>query len=327
MANYIVIGGDQKEYGPITTEDVRKWIAEGRLNAQSMMKAESDAEWRPLSAFPEFADAFGVRAATPDAPPFASSPDWTERDYELNIGGCISRGWELLKNNFGRLFFGTLIYLLIEGAIAGLGMIPLIGPLFSIVNLFIAGPLAGGVFFIFLQTIRHQPASVSDVFAGFQKAFLQLFLGYLIPSLLAGLCLIPFMIFLMVKIFPSIANLQPGAVNNAEVLALMKTAIYGSWPVMLICLIPLIYLQVSWMFTLPLIIDKQMSFWSAMGTSWKMVNKHWWQVFGLLILIWLLSMAGILACCVGLLFTAPIAIGSVMFAYETIFSATPTQTD
>ena len=59
---YTIIGGDGKEYGPISDADLRKWIAEGRLNAQSMAKAESDAEFRPLSAFPELADAFGVPA-------------------------------------------------------------------------------------------------------------------------------------------------------------------------------------------------------------------------------------------------------------------------
>jgi GYF domain 2 len=69
MATYTIIGGDQKEYGPVTAEEVRKWIAEGRLNAQSLMKAESDAEWRPLSVFPEFADAFGGPAAASSTPP------------------------------------------------------------------------------------------------------------------------------------------------------------------------------------------------------------------------------------------------------------------
>lgn len=55
MANYLIIGGDGKEYGPVTDADVRQWIAEGRLNGQSLAKAESDTELRPLSAFPEFA--------------------------------------------------------------------------------------------------------------------------------------------------------------------------------------------------------------------------------------------------------------------------------
>src|SRR5271169_3678122 len=100
MANYIIIGGDQKEYGPITADDVRKWIAEGRLNAQTLAKAESDASWRPLSAFPELADAFGIQASAPDSPPSFASTMPSEGDYELDIGSCISRGWELVKKNF-----------------------------------------------------------------------------------------------------------------------------------------------------------------------------------------------------------------------------------
>ena len=80
---YIIIGGDQKEYGPIATDDVRKWIAEGRLNEQSMMKAESDAEWRPLSAFPEFADAFAPKADAPSMPPPFNSSGNGGRDAAL----------------------------------------------------------------------------------------------------------------------------------------------------------------------------------------------------------------------------------------------------
>jgi hypothetical protein len=64
MANYTIIGGDGKQYGPITEADLRKWISEGRLNAQSMAKAESDAEFRPLSTFPEFADLLGIAPPT-----------------------------------------------------------------------------------------------------------------------------------------------------------------------------------------------------------------------------------------------------------------------
>lgn len=69
MANYTIIGGDGKQYGPITEGDLRKWIAEGRLSGQSLAKAESDAEFRPLSTFPELADVFAPAPAQPGIAP------------------------------------------------------------------------------------------------------------------------------------------------------------------------------------------------------------------------------------------------------------------
>jgi hypothetical protein len=71
MAIYTIIGGDQKPYGSVTADNIRQWIADGRLNAESLAREENDTEWRPLSAFPEFADALAIGSAPP--PPFATS--------------------------------------------------------------------------------------------------------------------------------------------------------------------------------------------------------------------------------------------------------------
>jgi uncharacterized membrane protein len=310
MANYFIIGGDGKEYGPVTDADVRQWLAEGRLNAQSMAKAESDAEFRPLSAFPEFATAFSKGAPPSIAPLKASgSSTFVERDYELDLGGCISRGYQLLKDNFSLLFLTALALAAIEGLLALLGMIPFLGALFSIANLVISGPLMGGVFWVYLCAVRGRPAEVGDMFAGFRQCFGQLFLGKLVPGLIVGACLIPLIVAMVVLVVvPASHHRDP---NPASFLILI--------PVALVCLLPVIYLQTCWTFTLALIIDKRMDFGAAMKTSWKMVNKHWWQVFGLTILVGLVNLAGALACLVGLLFTIPIGIAALMHAYETIF--------
>ena len=115
---YKIIGGDHKQYGPISAEDIRKWIAEGRLSAQSLAQAQGDIEWKQLSAFPEFAGAFASKSATPSAPAQVEpSTDWQERDYELDIGGCISRGWELVKKNFWPIVGITALIILITVAI------------------------------------------------------------------------------------------------------------------------------------------------------------------------------------------------------------------
>jgi Interferon-induced transmembrane protein/GYF domain 2 len=60
---YKIIGANQQEYGPITADQLRAWIAEGRVNGQTSAKAEGDTAWKPLSMFPEFA------SALPSTPP------------------------------------------------------------------------------------------------------------------------------------------------------------------------------------------------------------------------------------------------------------------
>jgi len=79
---YTIIGGDKKEYGMVSADDMRRWITEGRLNAQTLVKAESDAEFRQLGEFPEFAAMLAAeireRSTTPAAaiqPPIGGSRD------------------------------------------------------------------------------------------------------------------------------------------------------------------------------------------------------------------------------------------------------------
>ena len=81
---YKIIGGDQKEYGPVDADQIRLWIADGRLAAQSKAQAEGSADWKPLSEFPEFADALG---AAPQAVP-TPAPE----PFQARIGVAASLG-------------------------------------------------------------------------------------------------------------------------------------------------------------------------------------------------------------------------------------------
>ena len=325
MANYLIIGGDGKEYGPVTDTDVRLWIAEGRLSTQSLAKSEGDAEFRALAQFPEFAAALRPAAAPGTIAPPKSNLNYLERDYELDLGGCLSGGFELVKTNGGLLIGGILIYGLIQMAFGVFGKIPLIGAVFSIANFVMSGAFTGGLFYLFLRVIRREPAMLGDLFVGFRRSFGQLFLGVLVMGLILGLTMLPFIIVFCLKLFPLLKDANLEAMSQQESLEFMRrildSAVVPSISVMLICAIPATYLGMCWKFTLPLIIDKQIDFATAMKASWKMVNKHWWLVFGLALLIDLLNLAGFCLCCVGLIFSVPIGIAALMLAYETIFNA------
>ena len=50
---YKILGGDGKEYGPISADNLRQWINEGRANAQTQVQPEGGA-WIALGQLPEF---------------------------------------------------------------------------------------------------------------------------------------------------------------------------------------------------------------------------------------------------------------------------------
>src|SRR5208282_2377968 len=50
-----IIGADQKEYGPVSADQLRQWIAEGRVNAHTKVQPEGATEWKTMAEVPEFA--------------------------------------------------------------------------------------------------------------------------------------------------------------------------------------------------------------------------------------------------------------------------------
>jgi uncharacterized RDD family membrane protein YckC len=65
---FTIIGGDGREYGPATVQQIRIWLAEGRANLETKAKAAGTDEWRRLRDFLEFspeerATAFGAESA------------------------------------------------------------------------------------------------------------------------------------------------------------------------------------------------------------------------------------------------------------------------
>jgi len=170
--------------------------------------------------------------------------------------------------------------------------------------------LTAGVYYFLLKNIRHQTADIGDIFSGFRICFGQLILGHVVITILTALAALPGLALTAYPIYQLVHHHGPVGL-------LLLWACFG----FILLLIPAMYLSVSWIFALPLIIDRQMEFWPAMDASRRMVGKHWWVVFGLLVLCGAINVVGVLACCVGLFVSMPIGFGALMYAYESIFSA------
>jgi hypothetical protein len=280
---YKIIGIDGLQYGPVSAEQIKQWIAAGRADAETRAQEEGSIDWKPLFQLSEFADAFSSKAAPAppqlDVPPplaetrvTALEKSVAERKTSIDVGSCLGRAWDLLMSDLW-----TII------GITALVWLALTVTHTVHVGLLVTGPLLGGLYFYYLKKIRGHPAELQDAFAGFTLSFVQLMLASLVSFLLTVLGL-------------------------------------------LICLIPGIYLAVTWSFALPLVIDKRLGFWEAMELSRKAVDKRWWSVAWLLLVCGLINVGGSLLCCVGIFFTLPLTMIATTYAYEDVFRLAPTET-
>lgn len=81
---YKVIGADGQQYGPVSAEQLQRWIAENRVNAHTLIQPEGATEWRALSTFPEFVSDF--KAAPP---PLAVPPSTVSAKASKKIAAGI----------------------------------------------------------------------------------------------------------------------------------------------------------------------------------------------------------------------------------------------
>ncbi len=277
---YKIIGGDQREYGPVTADEIRQWIAEGRANGATQAQPEEGGDWKALDSFPEFIEALAAQTPplvtlppqTNEESSEASLDNYIARSRTLDIGSCVARSWELLKEHFWLLVGASALVFAISLAI---GFIPFVGQVSSRI---LSLALWGGLDWLFLKLIRGEPADISDIFAGFQVNFLQLVLGGIVTS---TLILLGLLCFILPGIYLTVAWL-------------------GFSPL--------------------LIMDKRLDFWPALELSRKVVTKNWWTIFGLFLLTLLIVIAGVLALGVGLFVALPLATGAMVYAYEDIFN-------
>lgn len=52
---YKIIGADGQAYGPVNIEQLRRWMAENRVKAQTLVQVEGAVDWKPAESIPELA--------------------------------------------------------------------------------------------------------------------------------------------------------------------------------------------------------------------------------------------------------------------------------
>ena len=144
MKQYFIIGGNGKEYGPVSESEVFEWIKEGRANGDTRIKETEAEEWsliRNLEQFnlstlpsnnPEDIPALPNASKAAQQNPFNEPDNYShQKNYEaryFNVSpaaawlcggrwnaGNMYRGFEVYKNNIGEvsLLFSILLVIFV----------------------------------------------------------------------------------------------------------------------------------------------------------------------------------------------------------------------
>ncbi|MCW5554454.1 MAG: DUF4190 domain-containing protein [Verrucomicrobiae bacterium] len=137
---YKIIGADGREYGPVSAEQLREWLNQGRVNAQTQIQPEGTGNWQALGALPEFAGELTTHSAAPPPAPGgpvkAKTSGMAIASLVLGILGLVSCGATALIG----LVLGIVAMVKIknsEGRLSGNGLA-------------IAGTVVSGVFLLLI---------------------------------------------------------------------------------------------------------------------------------------------------------------------------------
>lgn len=217
-----------------------------------------------------------------------------ETGYEFKLGDYISTGIDIFKKNIGVFVGYTAVFFLI--VMVG-SFIPFLG---SIGLLVVTYPLLVGFYLGAHKLHKNETLEFRDFFKGFDYIG-QLLLMYLVTVLIVSIFLIPF----FVSFFISITSLDSSDVLLDD----NPFAVFSIFPFWtFIFFLPMIYLGIAWMWAPFLIVFHKLSFWDAMMTSMKIVNKKFLMTLVFAIIVGMISSIGMVALFVGILLSYPAAL-------------------
>lgn len=216
------------------------------------------------------------------------------RGYDFTIGDLLSEAWQRVKGTKGIIIGGFVVFYAV---------------------LLVASFLIGG-FFGILGVVNDSPmlSVVVEMVVG-------IFASALAYPFMAGINMIGI----------RRAADQPISFNDifshfGRTVPLVITAIISMLLIylgMILLIIPGLYLAIAYMLAIPLVVERGLSPWQALETSRKAITQHWFKVFGLFLLLGLITGISAIPLGIGLVWTIPLFTVAIGILYRTIFGVLP----
>ncbi len=222
---------------------------------------------------------------TPSESEFGSLEKGINGDYQLQFKAVLSEGWDKVKGAKGTLWGAMLLAMLFSIAIST-------GITFALQ--FSIGQFSSTLAAVlnqFLLMLITTPVTAGMMLLGIRRAG-----GANIRA---------------TSVFDHFGKILP------LFLAMILVYIFIAIGYVLL-IIPGIYLSVAYIFTMPLIIEKNLSPWAAMEASRKAVTKSWFTIFGILFVAMLILMLSFITI-IGFIWAIPWMMLTMGVMYRTIF--------
>ena len=298
---YEMIGGDGEQYGPFTIAQLQDNLSHGRANAQTQIRETGTDAWQPLGQVLNPSEQGQVRQ------PLGAA---VLSDQPLDVSLALSSGWALFKQHLGIMVGAGAIYLVILFATG------MVGAVIPFAQIFVQGPLTGGLIILTLNLSRYDQAEISDMFLGF-KNYGWLLLLSLVQGAVVVAAIIPGAIVMMVGgLLPVMQAQQAG--GTPELGATSIALLIVGFLLLLVLATIAVVLTYFWYF---LVADKRGEFGEALAAGYRAGKMNFWSILGLVILFGLVGFVSVIPCGLGLFFSIPWSFAVMAKAYEQIFSS------
>jgi hypothetical protein len=211
---------------------------------------------------------------------------------------CVKGGWELIKGQYWLILGMCIVGWMIAAAVP-LGIL--------------MGPMMCGLFLTFFKIRRGEPIEFGLLFKGFD------YLGQsIIATLLHVVPILAIVIpaYILFYLFFFLAMIAQA--NDQSGLAMLGVMLVFAvfW---LVVIAVIMFVSIGFMFVYPLIVDRGVQGFDAVKLSFKAAMANFWGLVGMVFINFLLSVAGMLLCFIGVYFVLPISYSAIAVAYEQVF--------
>lgn len=248
---------------------------------------------------------------------YLSVDEVVQKGYSFRLGEYFGRALDILKKQVGTFAIATLVMFAIQFVT---GLLPYVG---SLAGLFLSPAFYGSFILMAHRASIGEQIEVGELFAGFRGERYGRLLGTYLLSALIGLIFMLPVVFIVMAAGPSFGDLESMQGDPAALQEIIQNfwtyfenpgVLWWTLPVLLLVL--LVYVGMSMAFSF--VVLTECGPMDAIRSSFALVSSKWLWFFFYALVLGFCSVLGIVALCVGILFTYPIAMIGMFTAFDHI---------